>query len=280
MEHIKARHAWWGAYFATAPCDTDVPWVCIGRALLRSKCKWWGPLALFDSSQDTQAPIPIHADHLDAHIEVAPPPPLQRMISALQALGTPCDVAALQEEEQQLPQQQQQQQQQLARLRAAVSEWVDARCDIICVQEARLEFAAASRVVAEINAAAAARTAQLRRTDHKGFDYKYCVNAANPHSAGCLILWRRQLVATGDLQIMPEADGDRDAQGRLMLVRFQWCGHTVQLGCVYCPNDSVDRQQFISSTVAAAWQQRPQSSIFMGDWNFCEDPDRDRRSST
>ena len=65
-EHIIARHAWWGAFFATCPHDTDIPWVNIGRALLRSKCAWWGPLAMFDCAADTQAP--------DDNVGVPPPP--------------------------------------------------------------------------------------------------------------------------------------------------------------------------------------------------------------
>jgi hypothetical protein len=39
LEHIRARHAWWGTLFATASHDTELPWIRIGRALLRSKQK-------------------------------------------------------------------------------------------------------------------------------------------------------------------------------------------------------------------------------------------------
>ena len=166
-----------------------------------------------------------------------------------------------------------------ARLQAAASEWVDARYDIICVQEAKLEYAAATRVVSAINTAAAARAAALRRPMHSGFDFVYCVNPSMSCSAGCLILWRRQLVAAGALEILPEQPNDRDTAGRLMLVRLKWGGHNIQLGCVYCPNDSVARQTFLSSTVAAAWQQQPNASVFMGDWNYCEEPWHDRRSN-
>ena len=94
LEHIRARHAWWGAMFATAPADTDIPWIQIGRAHLRAtppyftnmdQCAWWGPLALFDSAHATQCP----ADHCRP-----PPAPLRRMIIGLQSLGPVSDVAA------------------------------------------------------------------------------------------------------------------------------------------------------------------------------------------
>jgi hypothetical protein len=92
VQHMRARHAWWGAQFATAPPDTEMPWIRIGRALLRSKHKWWGPLSLFDSFEDTQTPMePSQAFPQQS----LPPPPLRRMIAGLQALGQVCDVKAL-----------------------------------------------------------------------------------------------------------------------------------------------------------------------------------------
>jgi hypothetical protein len=98
-EHIIARHAWWGAFFSKASYDTGIPWVHIGRALLRSKCSWWGPLALYDCDKDTQTPV----EGVDV-----PPPPLRRMICGLQALGSVSDVQ-VNAQQQQPPQQQQQQ---------------------------------------------------------------------------------------------------------------------------------------------------------------------------
>jgi hypothetical protein len=91
LEHIRARHAWWGALFATAPPDTELPWVRIGRALLRSKHMWWGPLSLFDSSTETQAPMELPEPLPQQYL---PPPVLRRMVAGLQALGHVCDVKA------------------------------------------------------------------------------------------------------------------------------------------------------------------------------------------
>jgi hypothetical protein len=42
-EHIVARHAWWGAKFVTAPAATDMPWVRLGRAMLRRVHPGVGP---------------------------------------------------------------------------------------------------------------------------------------------------------------------------------------------------------------------------------------------
>ena len=86
MQHIKARHSWWGAQFASAPANTEVPWILIGRKALQACCRWWGPLALFDCSSDTQRPD----DPASSTVPV--PPPLRRMIAALQALGPVKDV--------------------------------------------------------------------------------------------------------------------------------------------------------------------------------------------
>jgi hypothetical protein len=90
LQHIRARHAWWGAQFATAPADSKVPWICIGRSHLR-KCSWWGPLALFDCSYDTQTPT----------TGPPPPAPLRRMIAGLQALGPVSDIQGAADQRQQ-----------------------------------------------------------------------------------------------------------------------------------------------------------------------------------
>jgi hypothetical protein len=47
-QHIIARHAWWGAQLLTAPADTTLPWVQLGRAMLSAALpaalSWPGPL--------------------------------------------------------------------------------------------------------------------------------------------------------------------------------------------------------------------------------------------
>ena len=91
MQHIKARHAWWGALFVTAPDDTELPWIQIGRAVLRSKCNWWGSLAVFDSSAAFQVPMDLTGIN---PFKFLPPPPLQRMFIGLQALDQICDIRA------------------------------------------------------------------------------------------------------------------------------------------------------------------------------------------
>eukprot|EP00878_Enallax_costatus_P000037 GHUV01000046.1.p1 GENE.GHUV01000046.1~~GHUV01000046.1.p1 ORF type:complete len:778 (+),score=164.24 GHUV01000046.1:127-2334(+) len=106
-EHILARHAWWGAKFVSAPIDTEIPWIAIGRALLRSHCPWWGPLAVFDAATTNQSPI-IYPANTGGSLQRAPQP-LRRMIAGLQALGHVCDVVSLRRS---LPTSQQQQEQQ------------------------------------------------------------------------------------------------------------------------------------------------------------------------
>jgi hypothetical protein len=108
-EHILGRHAWWGAQFTTAPTATDIPWIRIGRAVLRSKRSWWGPLACFDAAPDQQTPIP--PINNIPHQACLPPQPLRRMIAGLQALGHVCDLPSMQHAQQQQQQQQSAQQQ-------------------------------------------------------------------------------------------------------------------------------------------------------------------------
>ena len=106
-QHILARHAWWGAKFVSAPIDTEIPWITIGRALLRSHCPWWGPLAVLDAASTNQSPV-IYPANTGGSLQRAPQP-LRRMIAGLQALGHVCDVVSLrpaprqQQQPQQLP---------------------------------------------------------------------------------------------------------------------------------------------------------------------------------
>lgn len=161
----------------------------------------------------------------------------------------------------------------------AAATWVDLGLHVVAVQECRLQLAEVAQVVASINAAAARRAAAMHKPQHAGFDYKYCINSdpAHPHSAGNLILWQRQLVAAGSLQVLPETAQDRDARGRLMVLHVKWGGHTIHLVNVYCPNASVDRQAYISATLAPLWTANPTNSIFLGNWNYVDDPAVDRR---
>jgi hypothetical protein len=62
-----------------------------------------------------------------------------------------------------------------------------------------------------------------------------------------------------------------------MVLHFTWGGHTVHLVNVYCPDASVDRQAYITGTLAPLWAANPTSSIFIGDWNYVDDPAADRR---
>jgi exonuclease III len=160
----------------------------------------------------------------------------------------------------------------------AASEWVDGDYDIICVQEARVDAFAVIRAMARVNSAAKARALELRRSEHLGFDYKFCPNPVNHSAGGVLVLWKLQLASSGVLEVLPENPGDRDASGRLLVARFKWGGHTFQLACVYAPSgDSVGRQDFFDQVVAPVWAASPGSSIFVGDWNCVEAPLLDRR---
>jgi hypothetical protein len=160
---------------------------------------------------------------------------------------------------------------------------VDLGLHVIAVQECRLQFEEVAQVVASINAssaAAARRAAATRKPYHAGFEYKYCINSDpdHPHLAGNLILWQRQLVTNGSLQVLPETAQDRDTRGRLMVLHMKWGRHTINLVNIYCPNATVDRQAYISATLAPVWAAYPTNSIFIGDWNYVDDPAVDRRS--
>ena len=162
-------------------------------------------------------------------------------------------------------------------LKEAVSEWVDNGFHIITVQEVRASVEHIDMIMAAVNAAAIARATQ-HKCQHSGYAYRYCANSSSQHSAGTLVLWQRKLISVGSLQVLDPDDADYDPAGRLMCVRFKWGGHELQIGAVYCPNDSVERQQFITSVLGPAWQRSPNNSIFLGDWNFVEHPAVDRVS--
>ena len=154
---------------------------------------------------------------------------------------------------------------------------VDLDLDVVALQEVKLRAADLPTVVHHLNAAVAARAALLRR-QHGGFDYRAAPNAAAPASAGVMLLWRRALVRSGRLDVLPEQAGDCDWSGRAVAARLKWGGHTLQVVSVYCPNEASARKAFLRSTVQQVWQRQPQRSLLMGDWNFVPDPGRDRRS--
>jgi exonuclease III len=77
-EHLLARHAWWGAQFAAAPVDTQVPWIRLGRAMLRGLCPTVGPMALFDGGEGARMP---------RNLFNRVPRCLRRLMGGLAALG-------------------------------------------------------------------------------------------------------------------------------------------------------------------------------------------------
>ena len=77
-EHLLARHAWWGAQFAAAPVDTPVPWIRLGRAMLRGLCPTLGPMSVLDGGEGARMP-----EHLLCRV----PRCLRRLMGGLAALG-------------------------------------------------------------------------------------------------------------------------------------------------------------------------------------------------
>jgi hypothetical protein len=133
---------------------------------------------------------------------------------------------------------------------------VDHGVDVLALQEVKLGGRAVSRFVQSLNDAAAARAAERRR-HHSGFCVKAAPNVAAVKSAGVILLFRKALCSSGDLELQGEAHSDFDWGGRMVSATVKWRGHTLQLVSTYCPNDSGPRAAFISSAVAAAWQRRP-----------------------
>lgn len=158
---------------------------------------------------------------------------------------------------------------------------VDHTVDVFGMQEVKLGGVGVVDFVNRLNAAVTVYAAQ-RREQHSGFVARAAPNVTATASAGVLLLFRRALVEQGVLDLRPEANQDFDWGGRLVSAGAKWGGHNLQLASVYytlgqCPNDPTPRAAFIRSSVAAAWQWRPQGSFFMGDWNFVPDPVGDRR---
>ena len=155
---------------------------------------------------------------------------------------------------------------------------VDHDVDVLALQEVKLGGREISGFVHRLNSAAAARAVERRR-QHTGFCFKASPNVAAVRSAGVVTLLRKALIDSGDLEMQGDAQTDFDWGGRMLSSTVAWRGHTLQILNIYCPNEPESRVAFINSTIATAWQQRPQGTIMMGDWNFVPDPVHDRRSS-
>jgi exonuclease III len=86
-QHITARHAVWAVKLVTG--DEEVPWIHMGRALLRHLwgAGWHAMLPLQGAAQH-----PAHASHSDPDVRM--PGPLARIFHALHQLPTLHDVAA------------------------------------------------------------------------------------------------------------------------------------------------------------------------------------------
>ena len=160
---------------------------------------------------------------------------------------------------------------------AAVAKlWVEQDFDGVCLQEVHLAPLEIDKVMHTINQAVKGHAKRLNQPAHKGFKWLHSINSSNPNAAGALLAWKASLEDYGGFKVQfDSAIQARD--GRLAAIKVQWGGHALQLASVYCPNDSVARQQFLSGPVKAAWSRAPQHSVFLGDWNFVEVPDADRR---
>lgn len=153
---------------------------------------------------------------------------------------------------------------------------VDLDLDVVAVQEVKLSASNLPQCMHAVNHAVAAR-ASSRGHRHSGFSFRASPNVAAPASAGVMLLWRRDLVASGKLVVHPETGGDLHWDGRAVAATFSWDGHTMQVASVYCPNDPAQRVGFLGSTVRQLWGKCPHHTLLLGDWNFTPDPGRDRR---
>jgi exonuclease III len=105
--------------------------------------------------------------------------------------------------------------------------WVSNNFDVIAVQEVHIRghpWAAAQELyqgMNTINSTASSWSKELKRPQHEGFSCRWCLNG-DSREAGVLLVWRRKLEASGELEILPEQEGDRDTDGRALLVRIKW----------------------------------------------------------
>ena len=83
-----------------------------------------------------------------------------------------------------------------------------------------------------------------------------------------------------------KVDSDwRTSDGRLISLRLNWGGHSLQLASIYMPNESTAQRSLIQGSLEALAQrarppgQRACTMIWGGDFNFVENMQRDRRTS-
>ena len=123
---------------------------------------------------------------------------------------------------------------------ALASVLVQLDADVVALQEVKLGASELPGCVHNLNQAVAAEAARLRR-QHDGFDFRAAPNAAQPASAGVMLLWRKHLVTSGRLRVGPEQAGDVHWGGRAVSAALEWGGHRLQVVCVYAPNDVASR---------------------------------------
>jgi exonuclease III len=94
-----------------------------------------------------------------------------------------------------------------------------------------------------------------------------------PHVGGTAILFFQtvQMLATFS-----------DSGGNFSRADFVWEGETFSFVCIYAPADPSKRKRFLSETLARHLQNHPlqEKRVFAGDFNFVENPQLDRKSST
>ena len=111
---------------------------------------------------------------------------------------------------------------------------------------------------------------------HAGYKLVYGLNVQGnaTKSAGVAVLFRQQLLSSGQLQI-DEANIQRHQNGRFLHLPVQWGGHSFTLATAYLPNDSTAQRQFLAAHLQPLVQSAP-TLLVGGDWNFVPNRQLDR----
>ena len=115
---------------------------------------------------------------------------------------------------------------------ALASVLVQLDVDVVALQEVKLGASELPGCIHSLNQAVVAEATRLRR-QHGGYAFRAAPNAAQPASAGVMLLWRKSLEQAGHLKVSPAEAGDVHWGGRAVSAALEWGGHRLQVVCVY-----------------------------------------------
>lgn len=153
------------------------------------------------------------------------------------------------------------------RLLRLVAQWCRYGADVIIVQELRGNFLQLHQLQSRFLHALRDWALQHGLPDPR-FQGRLAVGPPTQANS-MLLLWRRGVQVT---DVQPSADG------RLLAATICSGGHRLQFAGVYLHSGaSVQRQAFIDEQLAPLWRRARRRCLWMGDWNFVDDPALDRR---